>query len=481
MMRDSGRRITRNTLYLTLGKLLGDLCAFAFLVYFARVFGVEMLGKYAFSMAFSGFLAMFVSMGMNTYMAREVSRRPEELHKYVSNALVTQAFLAAGVWSLIGLYSLVVYEDLDSALILLLIGLYQTLYALAGVFRTEFVVHEKMRYIALAEFAHKLLILLLGTGVIWATRSAVLAVAVYPLGAILMLVLLGTWSLRLYGFPGVRPQWAFVKQVLRYSLPFLMLMLLSVVFDRFGMMLLATIKGDAEAGLYSAPDRLVVTSLQPVMMFGAAMLPVMSRLASTDAGRLRSLCERSMKLVVVMLLPLSTLWFLVSREVVVLVYGPQFSGSTPAMQVLCWMLFVNGLLVVSTTMMMATGGERKLMKGKLAIAILYLSTITLLIPKYGYLALALAKVGAFAMLCLFSLYSIRRTVPPGRMYALMLGAVPACALAGVFYVYVPGMGVWTRAPATLAVSFLLLWLFRVLRLDDVRYVMKTLKGGRASA
>jgi len=475
---DTGRRIARNTAYLTIGKLLGDLCSFGFLVYFARIFGAGTLGKYAFAMAFAGVLAMFVSMGMNTYMAREVSKNRQDLHKYVSNGFVTQALLAILVWGAVCLYAVMVNTDPEMRVIILLIGLYQTLYALTGVFRTQFVVHEQMQYVALTELAHKLVILAFGSWAIWATQSAVLAVAVYPVGAMLMFLLAGVWSVKLYGWPRVKPDWLFIKRVLRHSAPFLMLMMLTVVFDRSGMILLAALKGNVEAGLYSAPDRLLVTALQPVMMFGAAMIPVMSRLAYEDSGKLMSLYEKSVKLVVIFLLPLSTLWFLVAREVIVAVYGEQFSEAGEAMQVLCWLLLVNGLLVVTTTMMMANNHEQNLLKGKLVIAVIYIMAILLLIPAYGYLGLASAKLCAFVCLSLFSLHYLKRTMPLGKIWMLVRGPAVACVVASAFYIYMPAFEIWIRALAMVTSCFVLMYLLRVIRVEDILYIRRVLKGSR---
>ena len=478
MLFDTGRKIARNTAYLTAGKLFGDLCSFGFLVYFARVFGAGTLGKYAFAMAFSGILAMFVSAGMNTYMAREISKERLDLHKCVSNALVTQLLLAILVWGLVCAYALIVSADPESALIILLIGLYQTVYALTGVFRIPFVVHEQMQYVALIEFAHKLIILAFGGWAIWATKSAVLAVAVYPVGATLMLLLAGVWSVKLYGWSLIRPDWAFIKQVLRRSAPFLMLMMLTIVFDRAGIIALAAIKGDSEAGLYSAPDRLLVTAVQPVMMFGAAMIPVMSRLAYEDGDKLISLYEKSIKLVVILLLPLSTFWFLVAHEVIVAVYGVQYAAAGDAMRVLCWLLLVDGLLVVATTMMMANNHEQNLLKGKLVIAVAYVAAILLLIPMYGYLGLAAAKLCAFVCLALFSLHYLKRAMPLGKIWRLVRGPGVACVVASALYMYLSEFAVWIRAGAMVASCCALMYVLRVIRVEDVRYIRQVLRGGK---
>ena len=126
-MIESGRKIARNTIYFTTGKILGDLSGFIFLVYFARIFGAGDLGKYAFSMALAGLLSVFINMGMNTCMTREVSKNIEEDLVYLSNILLTQAILAILVWGLIVTIAILSSADRETAIILIIIGLYQVL------------------------------------------------------------------------------------------------------------------------------------------------------------------------------------------------------------------------------------------------------------------------------------------------------------------------------------------------------------------
>ena len=290
-MIESGRKIARNTIYFTTGKILGDLCGFIFLVYFARIFGAGDLGKYTFSMALAGLLTLFISMGMNICMTREVGKNIQEDLRYLSNILLTQAILAILVWGLIVTIAILSSADRETAMILIIIGLYQVLYRLTMVFHAQFRVHEQMQYPALLELSHKLIILIFGGLLIWLTRDPVLALTIYPLGALLMLAAAAVISISLYGRPVVQPDLKFISNLIRRAFPFFILIILSMVFDRIGLIILATIQGELDTGIYSASDRLVTTMLQPVAIFGGIILPVMSRLAEGDSERLANLYE----------------------------------------------------------------------------------------------------------------------------------------------------------------------------------------------
>lgn len=88
------KRIIKNTAFLTVGKGLGGLgglCTFFFLVHFARIFGADILGKYAFAMSIGSLLTVLIDFGLNTLMVREVSKDKWQNPKYIGNLLLLGA------------------------------------------------------------------------------------------------------------------------------------------------------------------------------------------------------------------------------------------------------------------------------------------------------------------------------------------------------------------------------------------------------
>lgn len=85
------KRIIKNTAFLTVGKGLGDFCTFFFLVHFARIFGADILGKYAFAMSIGSLLTVLIDFGLNTLMVREVSKDKWQNPKYIGNLLLLGA------------------------------------------------------------------------------------------------------------------------------------------------------------------------------------------------------------------------------------------------------------------------------------------------------------------------------------------------------------------------------------------------------
>ena len=115
------RSLLKNTVFLTAGKGLGDLCSFLFLVYVARLFGKDILGKYSFAMSIGGLLTVLIDFGLNTLMEREVSKDKSQNSKYIGNLFVTQSIFAVVIWASIGLIALVSGFSKETKIILVLI------------------------------------------------------------------------------------------------------------------------------------------------------------------------------------------------------------------------------------------------------------------------------------------------------------------------------------------------------------------------
>lgn len=475
-MIDIGRKIARNTIYFTTGKVLGDLCAFIFLVYFARIFGAETLGSYTYSMAFAGLLSIFISMGMNICVAREVSKNIQDDLRYFSNALLTQAMLAIVVWSLIIAIALLLNDDRTTAMILICLGLYQVLYRLTMLFYTQFKVHEEMLYPALLELSHKLIILIVGGLLIWLTGDPLLALATYPLGAFLMLMLAAAISTNRYGRLVVKPDISFIRNLIRRSFPFFLLLGLTVLLDRVGIIILAILQGEFDTGIYAASDRLVVTMLQPVAIFGGIILPVLSRFSETDKDKLVKLYTTSIKLVIGILLPVSTFLFLLAEEIILIVYGDKYSEAVDVLKILAWLLLVSGISVVASTMMMAINQEKSLLKARFLFVGGYIGVCLIVIPIYSYIGLSIAKIIVFSVTAVFCLYYLRSYLSLSGFWQSIRAPLVSCLVAGVIFTLMTDVNIWLRAILFLASYFIVMQLLGALKLKDLNYLMRVLLG-----
>ncbi len=477
----TAKLIAKNTLFLSAGKGLGDLCTFIFFIYFARYFGADFVGKYGFSMSVGGFLTVLINLGLNALMVREVSKDKTQDATYAGNLLVTQAVLAAFIWFLIGWIAFALPMNGDTKIILFLIGTYQVFYKLSVHFDAEFRAHEDMQYTAVLETSHKTLILILGLGSIYLWKNPILALAVYPISGIARLILGWVLSASRYGRPHFVVDVPFIKKTVVKSMPFFFITLLAQFYDRLGIILLTFLQGESASGVYLPADRLLVSVGVGLSMLGASIFPSMSRLSHKSGREFYKLYERSMRLTVTLILPAAALLFLLSQPIMVNLFGAGFSESVSVLKILTWGLILTGVNIMMNSLIIVKNHEKVWVKMQLFVCLVYSAACLILIPLYSYTGLAYAKLMTQVLFAVMAYGYIRKYIHHSDMIKVATGPLLSCiAAAGCYYV-MGELTPWLTIPVVLMVLIASLFLFKAVQFHDLVFLKNIMLSGDRSA
>ena len=468
------RSILKNTAFLTTGKVLGDLCTFFFLVYFARYFGKDILGKYAFAMSIGGLLTVLISLGLNTLMVREVSKDKSQNLKYLGNLLATQGIFVVLTWILIGVIILVSNFSYDTKLIILLIGGYHVFYKFTMLFRAEFSAHEQMHYSAFLEIFHKIAILSLGIVSIIIWKNPIITLAVYPICAFSMFVLAFIISVTKYGWPDLKVDLVFIKNSLIKALPFFVIIILAQFYDRIGIILLTYIKGETAVGIFSPADWLLVTITSGVGMFSMSTFPVMSRLFEESRDELFKLYERIVRLMIVALLPLATIIFILSEQIILSTFGDKFIDSVSVLRILTWTLLFFGLNASLSNLVIVANHQNKLVKIRLFIYLGFFAINLILIPIFSFKGLAYAKLVTQAVLFVTTYLYIARTIHKINIIKIASGTVLSCLLTTLTFYLLSNINFWIGVFSAMIVCGSTMFIFKAIQLHDIQFARKML-------
>lgn len=472
--------IFRNTIYSTIGKGLGDLCTFFFLVYFARIFGKDILGKYAFAMSICGFLTLVINFGLNTLVVREISRDKSQNLKYMTNLLVTQGSLAFLVWVLIGLIAVVIPLGNDTRIIIFLIGTYHVFYRLTMLMGSQFWAHEEMKYPAFLETYHKVVILLLGIGSILLWKNAVLTLSIYPVSAISMFVASFWISVSRYGLPNAKIEFYFIKDLFIKAIPFFILILLWEFYDRIGIIFLTLLKGESSAGIYAAGDRLLITIAMGMNTFVGAVFPTMSRIFVKDREESFKLFERTIRLMLVAALPVSTFIFLASHPIVTTLFGETYTESVGVLGIRSWSLLFIGMNLVLWIFLIVNNKLSQLIIIQSFLFVGYGLICMILIPYYGYIGLAYARLAGDVAEFSVTYTYIQRAIHKMPIIRIGAGPVISCSLTVLVFYMMPNWTYWISLPASMIVCMISMFVFKGISIHDVHFVKEfffTVKSG----
>jgi O-antigen/teichoic acid export membrane protein len=189
--------------------------------------------------------------------------------------------------------------------------------------------------------------------------------------------------------PGFWKAWRFslmdLSQVVRAAAPIALLGLLGMLYQKLSIMMLSTMSGPGETGIFSAAARAVEASKSVHLAIFTALYPAMAQAQNELSNRsqwVQMLRTSWLGLLIGALLAALAL-FAFAAPLVDLLYGADFAASARIMRVLAWTLLPFTVNTFLTLALMASGRER-IVAGALTASLLGLALMNLRwIPLHG--------------------------------------------------------------------------------------------------
>jgi len=317
----------------------------------------------------------------------------------------------------------------------------------ADALSSTFLAFEKMEYpagltnaMALVKVTLGALVLLVGWGFVGLAAVSLLVNLVQVL-----------WLYRLLRVTLFKPEWRWDWPLQRWmfnvSGPLMINHLLATVFWRIDLWLLRPLASSVSVGLYSVSLKYLDGLNIIPSIFTMAVFPLMSRYARSEKNNLLRSYVLSLRLLVMVSLPLAMTITALAEPLVYLVGGAQYlhvpetmvlfgrefhylGGSDLALRVIIWSIPIGFVNSVTQYVLIAVNQQRYLTRAFLIGVIFNVVGNLLLIPSMGYVGAALTTIlSEFSLLIPFYL-SVRRHV----------GAVPWPAIFVAPLLAVAGMG-----------------------------------------
>jgi len=401
----TARTVSKNTLTLIAGSAISQLLRVLYIGLLARYIGAEGLGRISTATALVSLLMLMVNFGLDALVIREVASDKSRAASYVTNVALIRLLLT---WLLGAMLFVIVslspYET-ETVVIIVVYAFVYVFESLFDVVRSVFHAFQKMEYGVAADVTRDLMnvvVSIVGIGLGWSlvgivSVSAIASLFKLVVGVALMRSRLVStrlcFDVRLSG------------RLLRESLPFFALLCISFAAERLSIIVLSWTDSAESVGIYSAGAFAITAVLLIPGMFYQSIFPAFSQAHQFSRFELCRLYEASYKAMLLMGFPLAVGTFLVSSELIDLVFGPEFVGATVVMRILAIQLFtivgyVNGAFFNATkrqTLFMILRGASVGLSAMLSFV---------LIPNFGHIGAAVAVTipavidfGLFSALC----------------------------------------------------------------------------------
>lgn len=470
------RRILKNTSVLLGASFVSQLANFGFVIHIARAYGPNLFGEYSFALSLGSLLSVLVGLGTNKLLIRKCSQNPELWQSQAGLLFPVQTALAIMICVLvIGIAKFLGIAGTELHVVVI-VASFQLLAPIWNLFAIGFTATERMAYAAMADAGGRLFILLAGSIAILLGADIQWVVFMMPVSALLALIVLSRLATREFGVPIFRFNISEVTKLLREAAPFFGIAALSIVYARTGLLLLRSIGGPSEVGVFASAERLVMAASILHVTFSNAIFPVLVRLATSDKDRFQQLANRCTRLVVLITAPLATVLFIFAPDLVVMLYGDPYREAIGVLRIATWLIAMRGLTAILSNIGIAVDRKSLVLASSAGGVVLLVASSLLLTPSLGAKGLGFALIAAqFATLAIL-LLGLR---PSGDLPVILRPTLPifcACAVTLAATAPLSGQAVWLRGTVIVALGSSLLWLFRAIRIADFAFLREVLRG-----
>jgi O-antigen/teichoic acid export membrane protein len=420
----------RNILRLSVGDLLARILSFLAFIYLARVLGVNSYGVVEFALSVAIYLQAFTEGGLDLWATREVAQGKSL--KRVAAQVVPLRFLLG----LVGFGGLVLLLPLfpdypQMGLLLVLFGLRAFSQALD--LRWVFMGQEKMRVVATGLIIAQVVFAGAVFGLVRGPADVVWVPIVQLVGNLVMAGYFYYWFVASERTLLIRPTFRGIKQALGPSLTLGASRGLALLSFNFDTLLLGFLLSSTAVGLYNAAYRPLAAILTVSATYALALFPALSRTYSGDGQQFSELVLRSLRLTAICAIPIGVSGSFLAAPLVELLFGADYAGAAPVLQVLSWSATLVVLRVTFRQALAASGRQRlDLICATVATAI-NIGLNLVFIPVFGIVGAAVATLVSEVVWVGAVIFSSARLVPaPAVLVQLARPVIAGGAMVGCF-------------------------------------------------
>jgi lipopolysaccharide exporter len=222
----------------------------------------------------------------------------------------------------------------------------------------------------------------------------------------------------------------YVSPLLRFGLPLATANLLSQILLNVDYAFIGRLMETADVGIYMLAFNVSTWSTALIgSVLNGLVLPAFSRIRG-EGGDVKDALSRAVQAVALVACPIAAFTATFSTDVVVFVYGPQWSASGPVLAVLSFygVIFVIGLLFAN--IIVSTGKTGALFVVQLVALVFLVPALTFGAQLSGLIGIGLAHIAVISLVTLpVYLVAIRKTTGAGLLLVLRSLGRPAAAAA----------------------------------------------------
>lgn len=470
-------RVVKNTLVLLFSRIISYLLNFLFIMYTARYLGAEGFGTLSFALAFTGIFAVFADLGLNILTVREIARNKSLARKYLGNIAIMKLILILITFGLIAFIINLLGYPKQTIKVVYLIALSVIFTSFSQMFYSIFQAYEKMEYQSIGQILNSVSLLSGGIFAIKQGFSIIGFAFIYFITSAIVLVYSFTVCILKFAKLKTEIDWSFWKSTIKEALPFGLASIFVTIYYWVDSVMLSLMKGNEVVGWYNAAYRLVYSLLIIPSAYFLSIYPIMSRHYKTSMSSLSNEYERSIRYMGIIAIPIGIGVTWLAKELILMIYGEEFSPSIVALQILIWAVVFSYMSHAPTYTLYSVNNQKVYTKVVFFCLILNFTLNFIFIPKMSYIGASLTTLATefIAFLSLF-VYVKKYIFNIQNFFKVGIKLLFSAIITESFIYFVGKiLGIIISVITGIIMYFCLLWMLKIYSREDISMLKNLIK------
>ena len=221
------------------------------------------------------------------------------------------------------------------------------------------------------------------------------------------------------------------RHMLKLGFPLFLATTFGIVYNMVDTVMLNAMKGDAVSGIYFLGHRALDILLIVPGLFGTAVFPALARYAERSGDDARRLGERSLRFMMVAMLPLTVFVMFIAEPIIFFFSDGQagFNDSIRVLMIVVWGLPLQAASIIYSRLLITANRERVFVQIGFVSMLVNVVLNVVLIPRTSYYGASAATIIAMLTSYLMHHHYLARTPLRPPVLKALLGPVASLAAA----------------------------------------------------
>lgn len=328
--------IAKNTAYLTAATVFQKLLALVYFILIANAFSNADIGEYTNAIYLATLFGIFVELGLNSVLTRDVAREPEKAENFLRNIIGLKLIAAVVAYAALFFYVRIFHYPPEAQMFTLLTGIIMVLDAIQTSAYAFLRGREQFRYEALGIIGSQILLVACGFLVIW-LGLPVFFLFFALLSSSLLHLFWGYFVLQIKFKISLWPLWqktAF-QNLFAIGMPFFLYALFARFYGYIDTVILYKLTNSIDVSYYTAAYKIPFALTFIPAAFGSALYPAFSRYAhEKKMNELQNVAWGSVYFLCIISIPLAAGGYVLAPELIYFVYGSKYAPAGYLLQIL---------------------------------------------------------------------------------------------------------------------------------------------------